>query len=421
MRGMKAEDIFHDMLGLGLNWEVTECEYNGKYGSISIHVKETVRLWESERCPKCGGLVRGYDHTESMRWRHTDCFEHRSDLEARLPRGKCKGCGHIYRVRPPWEGKSKHFTKGFEAFALVLAREMPMARLAGVTNETDTRLWRLVLAHVESARTDADFSQVRHLGVDEMNRCRGHRYLSVFADLAEKRVLFATEGKDKTVWDRFDEDLRAHHGDPAQIEQISLDMSPSYIIGAESTCENAEIVFDKYHVIAHVNDAVNKVRQREVSQGDYDTRELLKRSRWLWLKNPGNLSDTERRRLDRIDRQNLCTAKAYQMRLTLQDIYAIPDVGRAKRKLRAWCRWVHRVAKTYTTLMFSSMVKCATMIELHLPGILAHWKHRLTNGFMEGLNSVFSAVKRRARGYRTPRYQIAMLYFVAGKLRIPAL
>ena len=417
---MKPELLFHDLLGLGLGWEVTECEHNGKFGSILIHVKETEHLWETERCPKCGGRVGCRDHTESMRWRHLNCFEHECELECRLPRGGCRDCEHVYRVRPPWEGKSKHFTKEFEAFTLLLAREMPMAKVAEVMKETDTRLWRMMLAHVESARDEVDFSRVRNVGVDEMNRCKGHRYLSVFADLTDKRVLYATEGKDHMVWDRFAEDLRAHYGDPAKVEQVSMDMSLAYMRGAEKNCENAEIVFDKYHVVAHVNDAVNAVRRREVSMGGWEAREQLKQSRWLWLKNPENLTDKERVRFDRIDRQNLCTAKAYQMRLTLQDIYLIPDVHRAARKFRAWCRWVRRVAAKYKELMFAAMVRCADMIELHLPGILAHWKHRLTNGFMEGLNSVFSAVKRKARGYRTTRYQTAMLYFVAGKLRIPA-
>jgi transposase len=355
-----------------------------------------------------------------MRWRHLNCFEHECELECRLPRGKCQSCGHVYRVRPPWEGKSKHFTKEFEAFALVLAREMPVSKVADVMKETDTRVWRMVLAHVEAAREEVDFSQVDRLGVDEMNRARGQRYISVFADLADRRVLYATEGRDHTVWDRFAEDLRAHYGDPAQVDQISMDMSPAYIRGAQDTCADAEIVFDKYHVIAHANEAVNKVRRRELSMGGWEARTQLKKSRWLWMKNPENLSDKQRAQFDRIDRQNLCTAKAYQMRLTLQDIYTITDVHRAKKRFRAWCRWVRRVAKQYKELMFAAMVKCANMIEVHLPGILAHWKHRLTNGYMEGLNSVFSAVKRKARGYRSPRYQIAMLYFVAGQLRIPA-
>lgn len=65
------------------------------------------------------------------------------------------------------------------------------------------------------------------------------------------------------------------------------------------------------------------------------------------------------------------------------------------------------------------MRKLADTVEAHLEGILAHWKAGLTTAFMEGLNSVFSAVKRKARGYRSPVYMLTMLYFVAGELPLP--
>lgn len=412
--------MFHSLLGLGLSWSVEECIYE-EHRKIVLHVKETEHLWEQERCPQCTGRVRCYDHTEPLRWRHLNCFEHECEIECRLPRGRCASCAHTYRVRPPWEGKSKHFTKEFEAFTLVLAREMPVKKVADILKETDTRLWRMILAHVDAAYAEADFSGVRCVGVDEFSRCRGHRYLSIFADLLQKRILFATEGKDQTVWDRFAEALVAHNGRAASIREVSMDMSGSYIVGATRNVPDAEIVFDKYHVIAHVNEAVDETRRQEMRMGGWDARKELKKTRWVWLKNPENLTVKECKRLSRVDQRNRCTAKAYQMRLTLQDIYRIEQVEVAKKKLRAWCRWVRTIAHRHPTLMFLKMVKCASMIEVHLNGILAHWKHRLTNGFMEGMNSVFSAVKRKARGYRSPRYLTAMLYFIAGRLRIPAM
>ena len=412
--------MFHDLLGLGLSWVVEECVRDERCAKIVLRVKETEHLWEEERCPKCKGRVGCYDHTEPVRWRHLNCFEHECEIECRLPRGRCPSCEHTYRVRPPWEGKSKHFTKEFEAFTLILAREMPMKKVGEIVKETDTRLWRLMLSHVDTAHGEADFSGVTCVGVDELSRCRGHRYVSVFADLLQKRVIFATEGKDRTVWDRFSEALQAHYGHADRIQDVSMDMSLAYVAGVARNCPNAEIVFDKYHVIAHVNEAVDSVRRREMSLGGWEARKQLKETRWVWLKNPQNLTVKEQKRLNRVDQQNRCTAKAYQMRLTLQDIYRLHEFSVARRKLRAWCRWVRAVARRHVSLMFAQMVKCANMIEVHLNGIIAHWKHRLTNGFMEGLNSVFSAVKRKARGYRSPRYLIAMLYFVAGKLRLPA-
>src|SRR5262249_22618710 len=111
----------------------------------------------------------------------------------------------------------------------------------------------------------------------------------------------------------------------------------------------------------------------------------------------------------------------YQMRLVLQDIYRSPSATVAHRRFRVWCRWVRWVARFHKSRLFASMVKAAQMVEEHLAGILAHWKWGITNAFMEGLNSVFSAVKRKARGYRSTTYLIRMLYLVAGKLRIPSI
>jgi transposase len=124
---MTPEKLFHDLLGLGLNWEVTESRFEASSGTVHLDIRETAPLWEAARCPKEGGLVFCYDHTETLTWRHLNIFQHRCEITCRLPRGKCRQCGHVFRVRPPWEGLSSHFTKEFEAYALLLMREMPKA------------------------------------------------------------------------------------------------------------------------------------------------------------------------------------------------------------------------------------------------------------------------------------------------------
>ena len=166
---MTPEKLFHELLGLGLNWEVRESRFDREQGTVILAIKETEGLWDSQRCPKDGGLVFCYDHTEELVWRHLNVFQHSCEIHCRLPRGKCRQCGHIYRVRPPWEGLSIHFTKEFEAYALLLIREMPMAKVAEVTGESDTRLWRMLFKHVDAAYGEADFSNVCCVGVDEMS------------------------------------------------------------------------------------------------------------------------------------------------------------------------------------------------------------------------------------------------------------
>jgi transposase len=416
---MTPEKLFHELLGLGLNWEVVESRFDQASGTVFLEIRETSRLWDSTRCPKDGGLVFCYDHTEALTWRHLNVFQHRCEITCRLPRGKCRQCGHVFRVRPPWEGLSPHFSKEFEAFALLLMREMPMSKVGEIVGETDTRLWRMLFRQVDAAYAESDFSQVCCVGVDEMSVRKGHEYVSVFADLVARRVLFATEGKDQETWMRFVEALEKHNGQRHAITQASMDMSQAYQAGVAQNCRNAQVVFDKFHVIKHANEAVDKVRRAEVRLGGQGVWEALHRSQWIWRKNPENLTHQEQERLAKIKDKNLGTAKAYQMRLVLQDIYRSANATMARHRFKVWCRWVRWTARFYRASLMASMVKLAQLVENHLAGILAHWKWGVTNAFMEGLNSVFSGTKRKARGYRSTTHLITMLYFVAGKLRLP--
>lgn len=416
---MTPEKLFHELLGLGLNWEVIESRFERESGTVFLEIRETAKLWETVRCPKDTGFAFCYDHTEELTWRHLNVFQHRCEITCRLPRGKCRQCGHVFRVRPPWEGLNTHFTKEFEAFALLLMREMPMSKVAEVVGETDTRLWRMLFRQVDAAYGQADFSNVCCVAVDEMSVRKGHEYISVFADLVKKRVIFATEGKDHQVWHSFVVALEKHNGHRHAITQVSQDMSAAYAKGVRDTCRNAQVVFDKFHVIAHANKAVDEVRRAEVRLGGAGVWDALRQSQWLWRKNPENLTEKEQARLAKIDQKSLRTAKAYQMRLVLQDIYRSANATEARQRFRVWCRWVRWVARHQPRNLMRSMVKVAALVEDHLAGILAHWKWGVTNAFMEGLNSVFSATKRKARGYRSTIHLIAILYFVAGKLRLP--
>lgn len=419
---MTPEKMFHELLGLGMNWEVLESRFDKASGTVFLDIAEKPPLWETLRCPTHGCRVTCHDHREVRRWRHLNVFQHQCEITCRLPRAWCSQGKHAFTVSPPWEGLSGGFTKEFEAFTLMLMREMPMAKVAQTVGETDTRLWRLLFKHVAAGCAQRDFSNVCCVGVDELNIRKGHQYLSVFADLIERRVLFATEGKDKETWARFIEALEKHHGHRHAITQASMDMSRAYQSGVAEHCRNAQVVFDKFHLIAHANQAVDQVRKAEIRTGHAGVWEQLKNTQWIWRKNPQNLTDKQARRLGQLTtKHDLATAKAYQMKLQLQKIYAEPSAAVAQRRFKAWCRWVKWVARRTQYNVLRAMDKLADTIQSHLKGILAHWKTGLTNAFMEGLNSVFQATKRKARGYRSPEYLIAMLYFTAGKLRLPQL
>jgi transposase len=418
---MQPEQMFEKLLNLGEEWTVKRVELQGEgiAREVVIEVAERPVLWKKLRCPETGGEVTCYDHTEELAWRHLNVFEYRCEIRCRLPRAKSRQTEKVFRVPVPWEGLSKHFTFGFEAAALLLLREMPVKKVGEVLGETDQRLWRMLREQVSAAHALVDMSELRIVGCDEMAIAKGHNYITAFADLARRQVLFATLGRDKETWQRFADELIMHNADATQITQASMDMSPAYQAGAAQVCPQATIVFDPFHVIKQVSEAVDEVRRRESKETTEQKHDDLYKTRWLWLKNPENLTDEQAAHLAALQKCNLLTAKAYQMRLTLQDIYALSNVILAKKKLLQWCTWVTRTAKRQPPGLFDKMADCAGMIRRHLVGILAHWATRTTNAYMEGLFSVFSATKRKARGYRNPDNLIAMLYLVAGKLDLP--
>jgi transposase len=121
-------------------------------------------------------------------------------------------------VTPPWEGRSKHFTQEFEAFAMPFMREMPVKRVGQILDERDTRIWRMLFAHVKAAHARLSFGNVVWVGCDEMNRRKGHNYLTVFADLLTKRVLFVKPGRDASVWEVLAAELLLHNGHPKAVK-----------------------------------------------------------------------------------------------------------------------------------------------------------------------------------------------------------
>ena len=327
--------------------------------------------------------------------------------------------GTVYRVTPPWEGKNKHFTKEFEAFALALMREMPVSRAGEIPGEWDKRMWGMLHEHVRAARAEISMKDVRALGVDEMSWAKGHRYVTVFADMEQHKVLFATPGKDAPTWNAWAVDLEDHDGKRSQIEEISMDMSPAYIKGARDQCPEASVVFDKFHVVFNASQAVNKVRKLERKKESAQQRDQIEGTMWLFRKNPENWNDKDWESYDRIDLESLRTGQAYSMRLSLQNIYekATGKIS-ARRRFKEWITWARKAASRAKDGLLMPMYRLTDMIESHLDGIVAHWERKTTNAYLEALNSVFSAVKRKARGYRTEFYMINMLYFVAGKLPI---
>ncbi|MFM2167534.1 MAG: hypothetical protein RIS79_1905 [Verrucomicrobiota bacterium] len=278
---MTPEETFGQLLRLGMPWSSVEVRLEASSSTFLLKVEETPDLWPEESA-RAGTPVVCHDHVEPMQWRHLNVFNKECVIVCGLPRGRRSDDGKVYSVTPPWEGRSKHFTQEFEAVTLI--REMPVKRDGQILGESDTRMWRMLFAHVKAAHSRLSFDNVVWVGADEMNRRKGHNYLTVFTDVVAKRVLFATPGQDASVWAAFAPELLWHNVHPKAIQRVAIDMSAAYAKGVSDNPGNAQVVYDKFHVIQNVVEACDQVRIADC-RADAGKRDRLERTRWMWLKN----------------------------------------------------------------------------------------------------------------------------------------
>jgi len=400
---MQPETLFGLALGITPPWYVKAAEFSADSGQLDLYLdfKRGARF----PCPSCGTEgAQPHDSSEDT-WRHMNFFQYKTYLHARVPRVECpRGCG-VKLIEVPWARPDSGFTQLFEAHLMILLREMPVATVADLVGEHDTRLWRVLHHYVGHARAQEDFSDVQKVGVDETSSRRGHRYISVFADMERAKVIFATEGKDAQVVSAFKHDLESHKGQAERVREVCCDMSPAFIMGFEESFPTAQLTFDKFHVTKVLSDAVDQVRREEQRE-----RPELNKTRYLWLTNPNNLKQHQKTALDSLTRMNLKTARAYQLRLTFQEFWVRPP-DEAESFLRKWFFWA-----THSRL--EPMRNAAWTIRRHWQGILRWFTSRISNGILEALNGLIQAAKARARGYRSNRNLIAMTYLIAGKLRL---
>lgn len=394
------DNVFH----IPEPWYIESCVFDEKKEQLDCYISFPKGATFS--CSNCNEEhqkvhdIADYNRT----WRHLNFFEYPCYIHAELPRTECKECGKIRRVNIPWAIKARsNFTLLFDAWIITMAKDMPMNAISRLVKEHDTQLWRILHYYVDQAIAVQDLSHVTMISTDETSAKKGHNYVTIFMDPQEKNVIHVTKGKDSTTWEECKKHLESHGGSAEKVTEVCMDMSPAFIKGATEHFPNASITFDKFHVIQSANEAVDLVRRNE-RKSSVD----LKNTRYMWLKNEKNLTKKQKENLDRLKDSDLETAKAYRMRISLQEIYNYPpEIG--PMALTDWIQWGLRCR-------LKPMVDVAKMLQKHYDGVVQWFNTKLNNGLLEGTNSLFQAAKRKARGYRSDKNIVAMIYLLAGKL-----
>jgi transposase len=401
---MDQNTLFAMALGLEEPWLVKEIRFSAKERRLDIHLD--FPRGGGFSCPRCGKKSKAYDTTDKV-WRHLNFFQHECFLHARIPRIDCgegEGCG-ILQVEVPWARPQSSFTLLFEALLMALVQQMPVAAVAALVGESDQRLWRVLHHYVAKARNAVDMSCVKVVGIDETSSRKGHNYITCFVDLNKSQILFVAEGRGKNTVENFRDDLVRHHGQTDKVEHICCDLSPAYISGVEATFSEAALTFDRFHIMKIINNAVDTVRREESKD-----KPELRRTRYLWLKNEANLTVKQQAQFESVRNIRSKTARAYQLKVTFQEFFVQKDKTIAEIFLRKWYSWARRSR-------LEPMKAAAQTVRSHWNGVLNWYDSRISNGVLEGINSLIQAAKARARGYRSVRNLATMAYLIAGKLK----
>jgi transposase len=385
-------------LGLSSPWVVTGSAFDAEGEQLDLYLD----FARGSRfvCARCGREGCAVHDTNDETWRHLDFFQHRTLLHARTPRVMCADCG-VRKVATPWARAGSGFTLLFEAYVMALAKAMPIANAARRLGEHDTRLWRIVEHYVWRAVKALDLSDVRRIAADQTSARRGHDYISLFIDMARRKGVYVAEGKDAATVKAFAQFSEAHGGDREAVTDASIDMGAAFEAGIKANFPNAQITFDKFHVIKLANEAVDEMRRQEAKNNFQ-----IKGRRYIFLKNVNRLTSEEKATLSQLEAQNLDTTQAMQIRMNLQQLFTM-DSTTARRFLERWNAWVQ-------VCDLGPMKRLATTIMAKAEGVLRSNQTGLSNGVLEAINGNVQAAKRKAKGYRSKRNLKAIVYLIAG-------
>lgn len=364
------------------------------------------------RCGVCRQRCRKVHSVRKLReWRDLSMRKLPLKLRYRPRRVDCPRCG--VRVEDfPWAEPWARVTTALSNAVAVLARELSWQGTARQYALNWKSVATIVKRAVDYGRRHRKRPPVHVIGIDEVSRRKGQVYLTVVYDL-ERRVLLWV-GDDRTeeaVRPFFTEELGARRCRTLQV--VCMDMWAAYAKLVREHAPNAQILFDRFHIVKHLNEAVDAVRRELWRQLTAKERTPFKGTRWLLLKNPWNLTDHQKDRLSTLVRWNSPLVRAWYLKEAFQLFWFYKQPARASAHLTKWIRSAMRSK-------LEAFKKFAQMLRGHLDGILSWTKVRVSNGAVEGMNNKIKSISHRSFGFRTAANFIAAIYHCCARLPLPA-
>ncbi len=405
---MRDVELYRHLLGLEAPWTVVRVE-------LAVR-EQRVDVWaghgEGQRwpCPECGVELPVYDHAEERAWRHLDSCQFMTYLHARPPRVACPTHG-VRQVRVPWAEARARFTALFERLAIDVLKETDILGATRILRISWDEAWHILEQAVRRGRRVKGPRVPRRMGVDEKAAAKGQRYLTLVCDLDQATVEYIADERKQASLDGYFQGLSKEQR--SGIEAVAMDMWEPYIQSVRTHVPDAEakVVFDRYHIMSHMGEAVNDVRKREHRERRAAGDETLSGSKYLWLYAEENLPEKHWERFAILKALNLKTGRAWAIKESLRELWQYTRLGWARRHWQRWYFWA-----THSRL--TPVIEAAKLIQRHLPNVMTFFAHRITNAVSEGLNSKIQTIKKMAYGFRNREHFKTAIYFHCGGLNL---
>lgn len=400
---MKDIDIFTLALGLELPLLIKSVSFKEVSGNAELHIE--VGYEKGTKFDYDGEHHSIYDH-QKRTWRHLNFFQYTCYLHCRVPRIKTKS-GNVILVDVPWSTPLSRFTLLFESHVMKLVSLGMSASGAGRHLSIGAkRIFSIIKRRVVEALSMQDLSPLHAISVDETSSKKGHNYLTILSDSEQKKVVGIGIGKDINAVQLALQEAKKRKASAETVKTISMDMSQSFINAAATYFPDADIVFDRFHLMQHLNKAVDSVRREEQK-----THTELKKSKYLWLRNNQDLSTDKQVKLELLAAAFPTVGLAHRLKESFREVLNNAKTDKSITWLEAWLEqaWNSEIP---------AIQAFVNMIHKHWYGIETYFETLLSNAFAERVNLKIQEIKRTAKGFRNLDNFKYMIYFHLGKLNL---
>ena len=398
--------LFSKILGIRPPWFIQKVVVNDSEQRLDIYVDHEPGI--RVRCPECDEFYGLYDHAPERVYRHLNTCQMETYIHVRPPRVNCPLHG-VKHIDSQFGENSSEMTFAFESFVVRVAQECNIEATSRLCGLSWNRSWNTLERAVGRGRDRKVHRVPERIGVDEKSIARGHKYESLVYDIDAGTVEFVCD-------DRGQESLEAYYRQFTReelfgVKAVAMDMWDPYIAATKAYVPgaNKKIVFDRFHVMRHVLDAVDKVRKVEHRQLHELGEDTLKGTRYLWLWSKENIPDWRQQEFDSLKAKDLKVCRAWAIKENLRHMWIYRYEANMRKYFKRWYFWA-------THCRLEPIKKAAKTLKTHLDNIVTYARHRITNALAEGVNTKIEKIKRMACGFRNRSHYRTAIYFHCGGL-----